>query len=62
MVFFFFRSGESILHKSSFKYLIKIICLSLAVLQDILEIHKNMEATVRDVTAIITDSWLAVTT
>lgn len=33
-----------------------------AVLQDILEIHRNMEATVRNVTVIITDSWLAVTT
>lgn len=30
-------------------------------LQDILEIHKNMEATVRNVIVIITDSWLAVT-
>lgn len=30
-------------------------------LQDILETHKNMEATVRNVIVIIMDSWLAVT-
>lgn len=33
-----------------------------AVLLDILEIHKNMKASVRNVTVIIMDSWLAVTT
>ena len=32
-----------------------------AVLQDILEIHKNMEATVRNVIVTIMDSWLAAT-
>lgn len=33
-----------------------------AVLLDILEIHKNMEATVRNVIVIIMGNWLAVTT
>lgn len=33
----------------------------LVVLQDILEIHKSTEATVRNVVVIIMDSWLAVT-
>lgn len=40
----------------------KNVPLYLAVLQDILEILKNMEATVRNVIVTIMDSWLAATT
>lgn len=60
---FLFLSSESIFDKNGFKYLMKAIFVSfyLVVLQDILEIHKSTEATVRNVVVIIMDSWLAVT-